>query len=71
MSFLLSEDYFIADDNLKPLTLDQFIEEEIGDSLYNGYTFKSYNEEMCPELILEHSDYITKDGLRFIDGDFR
>lgn len=72
MEFLLSGDYIIKDEYGQVFEFNDFLETEIGDSLYSGYTHESYMKDHPEERPIpdHYRDWITKDGLRFVKDDF-
>lgn len=72
MFFLESEEYEITDEYGEIYTLSEFILEEIGETLYYGYTHDSYMKDHPEEMPIPeiHHDRITSDGLRFVSDYF-
>lgn len=71
-NFLSSGEYIIIDEYERPFEFSDFINEELGEVLYTGYTHETYmndhpNERPIPP---QYHDWITSDGLRFANGDF-
>lgn len=68
MEFILTKGYEIYDEYGGKFTLSEFIEDELGETLYKGCTYDNITSRTA--IPSDHHDYISKDGLRFVKGDF-
>lgn len=70
--FITHKEYEIQDEYGRIFDLDQFINDEIDNTMYEGYNHDSYLKDHSsePRIPPQYHDWITSDGLRFVKGDF-
>lgn len=70
--FLTSGDYEIRDEYGKSYSFEEFINSELERCLYSGYTHETYQKDHPEKRPIppQYMDWITSDGLRFVNGDF-
>ena len=70
--FLSTGDYEIIDEYGRSFSFDDFINDELDGFLYSGYTHETYMKDHPEEKPIPHQyhDWITSDGLRFVNGEF-